>query len=108
MVLLITYDKEVIMEKMHILCDSHHGVYLPHIWVKNTENIWGIDQEDWDYLSEDDSVDKEYYWETWETILNNAKYIDSDGVVWTLYLDGDLFAIAYDEMTEEELNNLDM
>lgn len=90
------------MGNVKLLCDSHHGVYLPHVWVKNTENIWNIKQEDWDYLSDASNVEDEHYRDTWHDILSDAVYTDSNGVVWTLYQDGDLFAVAYNEMTEED------
>ena len=35
------------MNNILLLCDSHHGQYLPSVWTKNTENIWNINQEDW-------------------------------------------------------------
>ena len=84
------------------LCDSHHGVYLPSVWAGNSENIWNINQEDWNYIASTENVEKEDYWEVWESILNNAEYVDSTGKVWTLHHDGDLFAVAMDNMTEQE------
>ena len=90
------------MEKVHLLCDSHHGIYLPAIWVNNTENIWNIKQEDWEYISNIDNIEDSEYWDVWSDILSDASYTDSNGIVWTLHQDGDLFAVAHEEMTEDE------
>lgn len=90
------------MEKIKLLCDSHHGVYLPSIWCSNTDNIWNINSKDWEYLSDPNNLDDENYWDVWEDVLNDASYTDKREVVWTLYQDEDLFAVAYDEMTEDE------
>lgn len=48
--------------------------------------------------------DSEWYWEAWDSILNNAFWIDSNGIKYTLYQDGNLWAIAYDEMSTKEKN----
>ena len=84
------------------LCDSSHGIYLPSFFCSHSENIWNINQEDWNYIASTENVEKEDYWEVWESILSNAEYVDSTGKVWTLHQDGDLFAVAMDSMTEQE------
>ena len=43
---------------------------------------------------EKDPYEGEWYWETWEGILNSAQYTDEKGTVWYLYHDGDLFAVT--------------
>ena len=45
------------------------------------------------------------YWEAWDSILQNAYHIDSDGHEWTLYQDGDVWAICPELMTAEERLN---
>lgn len=95
------------MKNIELLCDSHHGVYLPSVWCSNTENIWNIKQEDWDYLSDASNLEDDYYyWDVWNDILNDACYTDKHGVVWTLHQDGDLWAIAYDELSIDEKEEL--
>lgn len=90
------------MEKIELLCDSHHGVYLPSIWCSNTDNIWSINQVDWNYIADSNNISNGDYWEIWNDILSDAAYTDSNGVVWTLFQDEDLFAVAYDEMSKDE------
>ena len=94
------------MEKIKLLCDSHHGMYVPSIWCSNTDNIWNINSKDWEYLSDHNNLEDENYWDVWNDTLSNASYTDDNGVVWTLHQDGDLFAVAYDEMTEDEKDSL--
>lgn len=94
------------MKNIELLCDSHHGVYLPSVWCSNTENIWGIKQEDWDYLLDASNLEDEYYWDVWNDVLSYASYIDDNGVAWTLYQDEDLWAIAYDELSIDEKEEL--
>lgn len=93
------------MNNIIFLCDSHQGVYLPSVWAGNTENLWNIKQEDWNYIANPENVEKDDYWGVWESILNNAKYVDSTGKTWTLHHDGDLFAVALDSMTGQEKIN---
>lgn len=40
-----------------------------------------------------DGPDNNGYWEAWNNILNNAEHTDSQGVVWRLYQDGDLWEV---------------
>lgn len=94
------------MKNIELLCDSHHGVYLPSIWCTNTDNIWNINSKDWEYLSDHNNLEDENYWDVWNDVLNDASYTDKRGVVWTLYQDGDLWAIAYDELSIEEKEEL--
>ena len=82
-----------------ILSDSR-GIYIP----QNFAEIFDMDQ--WNISKEDEEIlisgpDHEWYWETWDTILNNAEYIDDDGVKWQLFQDGDVFAVVWDEDYDE-------
>jgi hypothetical protein len=43
-----------------------------------------------------------FYWEVWQETLDKAVYVDHEGVEWTLYQDGDLFAVAVDMLTDAE------
>ena len=77
------------------ICDSHHGQYLPMVFVKNVDCVgfWGFKPEDVETLLE--GPENEWYWETWDSVLGYAKHVTEDGRVWRLHQDGDLF--AYDE-----------
>lgn len=93
------------MNNVIFLCDSHHGVYVPSFWAMHSENIWNIAQDDWNYIANPENIEKDDYWDLWESILTNAKYVDSTGKIWILHYDGDLFAVALDSMTEQEKIN---
>lgn len=47
----------------------------------------------------------EWYWESWNNILDNAEYVDESGNIWRLYQDGDLFAICEDLMSDADYEN---
>lgn len=74
-----------------LLCDSR-GVYIPRDFLEFDLDKWHIK------LSEEDIAElqnpcNEWYWECWQSILDNAYYIDDKGDKWTLWQDGDLFAV---------------
>ena len=80
-------------------------IHLPSFWAGNSENIWNINQEDWNYIANLENIEKDDYWDFGNDFVeNNAEYVDSTGKVWTLHHDGDLFAVALDSMTEQEKN----
>ena len=93
----------MIKSGIDLLLNGARGVYVPQNFVEC------FDMGDW-HLSDDDIKDlsdpnNEFYWDAWESVLNNAYFVDEEGNKWTLYQDGDLWAICYELMTEEELNN---
>ena len=86
---------------MELLCDSHHGVYIPQIMARRLYDAgWsGITLDDVIQL-EIDPYEGEWYWETWESILNNAQFIDENGETWYLHHDCDLWAVTQKEFDE--------
>ena len=84
---------------MEILCDSNHGVYIPQIMARRLFDAgWsGIDLSDVIQL-EIDPYEGEWYRETWEGVLNSARFTDENGTVWYLHHDGDLFAVTLSEL----------
>ena len=80
---------------MELLCDSRHGVYIPQIIARRLFDAgWsGITLDDVIQL-EIDPYEGEWYWETWEGVLNNARFKDETGTVWYLHHDGDLFVVT--------------
>lgn len=93
-----------------ILSDAR-GVYIPRDFVTDTYNkvdvdhckAWNITQEDAEILAS--GPDHEYYWGTWDDVLNHACYTDDKGNKYFLSQDGDLWAFCYERMTEEEKSN---
>lgn len=96
-----------------ILSDAR-GIYIPRAFVTDNYNevavdhcaAWGIDHEDADILAS--GPDHEFYWETWEDVLNYAQYTDEEGNKYFLSQDGDLWAFCYERMTEKEKSNFGM
>ena len=44
--------------------------------------------------------DSDWYWETWEGVLNSAQFSDETGEIWYLRHDGDLFAATASDLEE--------
>lgn len=92
------------MENVNLLLSDARGVFIPRDFVE------GFDLTKWEGIKHDDAEicknpDHDWYWEAWETILSNAQYVHTDGRVFHLYQDGDLWALCYDSMSEEEKRN---
>lgn len=91
---------------IHFL-DSARGQYIPRDFAQIASRwrcLRGVSLELLDNLAEDDSNNDEFYWEDWQTVLDNAKIVHN-GVEYTLHHDGDLWLINYDAMTDEERQN---
>lgn len=88
------------MTKQHeqepvLLVTDGVGIYLPQEWAVEHQMTavmdWGIDGTDLMILL--DGPEREEYWDAWDDVLRDAEYTDKDGITWTLYHDGDLWAI---------------
>lgn len=86
-----------------LLLDSARGTYIP------SDFVTGFDLSVWTGISEENAAicadpEHENYWDAWSDILSSAEH--TDGVnTWTLYQDGDLWALCYELMTDEEKSN---
>ena len=92
------------LDNVEILLSDARGIYIPRDFVQ------GFDLTRWEGISESDieilqDPENEWYWESWESVLSNAKFKADDGRVFSLWQDGDLFAICYEEITDEEKHN---
>ena len=92
------------LDNVEILLSDARGIYIPRDFIQ------GFDLTKWCGISESDveilqDPENEFYWESWESVLNNAKFTADDGRVFSLWQDGDLFAICYEMMTDEEKHN---
>lgn len=75
-----------------LLVDGLHGVYVPQRFATAFNNRdWGIEDHDPDLLTLKEGPHAEYYWESWEAILNKASLV-KNGVVYVLHQEGDLYA----------------
>ena len=86
-----------------LLLNSARGVYVPQNFVEFFDMAaWHLSDDDIKALSDPNN---EFYWDDWESVLDNAFLVDEEGNRWTLYQDGDLWALCHELMTEAELNN---
>ena len=76
-----------------LYADSNLGVYIPKFFADsiNRYSVLNVRFEDYTILSK--GPDSEYYWDTWDAVLDKAIVLDHNGVVFTLYQDGDLWFI---------------
>jgi len=92
------------LDNVEILLSDARGIYIPRDFIQGFDltKWYGISESDVEILQDPDN---EFYWDAWKNILNNAEYKHSDGRVFTLHQDGDLWLICYDHMTDEEKSN---
>ncbi|MDE2101168.1 MAG: hypothetical protein KGL39_28225 [Patescibacteria group bacterium] len=80
-------------EPMILLSDAR-GIYIPRDFAEEfggMSSTHGLTDEDLKILSD---PDHDLYWETWDDVLNDVTlHDDSTGVTYSLYQDGDLWAI---------------
>jgi hypothetical protein len=77
-----------------ILSDAR-GVYIPRdfcdgITEADCERL-SIDWEDVQCCQRGPEPENEWYWEAWQSILDNCSFTDDNGRVWGLYQDGDVW-----------------
>lgn len=91
------------MDAVTLLLSDARGIYIPRDFVEGFDlSLWqGINQSDIETCRDPENTD---YWEAWNSIEQNATFA-KDGHVWRLHQDGDLWAICYELMTNEEKEN---
>ncbi len=88
-------------EKLLWLQESR-GLYIPQDFANmfsDRSAVHGVSDEDWAILAA--GPDHADYWEAWDEVLNNAS-ITGNGIVYTLFQDGDLWLIPEDYDWENE------
>jgi hypothetical protein len=89
-------------ETIRCLIDGARGIYVPMSFATCYDHrVWHISEDDYAILST--GPDQEYYWETWDDVLNYAHYEEGKHT-WRLYLgeSGDLFCVRDDHEFEED------
>lgn len=89
------------MDSINLLVSDANGIYVPQFFAKAYDlSLWsGLDPGD--VATIEQGPENEYYWDAWNNILDSATY-QHDGRTYRLHQDGDLWAIDYDGMTDEE------
>lgn len=88
-----------------ILISDSWGVYIPLHFVTTFDlDAWGVSGEEWaiETLKQGPNSENDHYWDAWVSITDKARFLDKDDIEWSLCQDGDLFAVAWHNMTEEE------
>jgi hypothetical protein len=79
---------------MLLWLSDNRGIYIPRdfatSFIDRTNAVSGVRDEDWKVLEA--GPDHEWYWESWDSVLQNA-IVNIDGVKHTLHQDGDLWLI---------------
>ena len=86
--------------------DENRGISIPQVFAESFKDrdtaVSGVSDETWEAL--DAGPDHEWYWEAWESVLNNAVVTDEHGTRYRLWQDGDLWLVPegmmYDDATD--------
>jgi len=91
------------MNTINCIIDGQCGIHIPQWFAEKFDlSKWsGINADDIDIIKS--GSDHELYWEAWDEVMSDAKYIDDYGITWTLYQDGDLFAVSENHKWDEEV-----
>lgn len=95
------------MQNIECIVNGAHGVFVPMVFVQTINRVLlsGVTAETLDYLAKEEILGDDWFWEEWDSVLNNAR-ITHNGKIYHLHQDGDLFAIDWDNLTSEEKHNL--
>lgn len=98
-------SEQTMTESISLLVSDREGIYVPMAFVERYDtDLWSnIDPADVNIILE--GPDAEGYWDAWDSVLQNAEYHDDNGHVFRLHQDGDLWAVCYELMTEEDKKN---
>lgn len=99
------------MNAITLILSDARGVYIPRDFVTDQFGdiaqahcaAWGIEPEDAEILAA--GPDNEFYWDTWDDVLDYAEFTDENGNKYQLYQDGNLWGICHARMNMEERQN---
>lgn len=94
------------MQNIECIVNSAHGVFVPMVFAQTVNRglLSGVSAETLDYLAKEESADDVDFWDVWDNVLNSAR-ITHNGKIYHLHQDGDLFAIDWDNLTNDEKYN---
>jgi len=95
-----------------ILSDSR-GIYIPRDFLTDNYNneatehckAWGLTEENKEQWIDCVDPENEFYWESWDELLDKCILVDSKGNEFTLYQNDDLWAIPEGYDNEDFFNN---
>lgn len=87
-------------EKPSLLVDEGRGLYIPQAFINRYVGWEGISDENRDILRA--GPEHPEYMEAWDEVLENATWIDGQGIKFRLEQDGDLWAVPVDAINPNE------
>ena len=78
---------EINLENAILLLDGNRGIYIPKIFAECFPLLLSDEQK-----ADLSNPDNEFYWETWEDVIDNIKIPFQDKMYY-LYQSGDLWAV---------------
>jgi len=89
------------MNGVSLLVADNQGVNIPMIFAINLAESWeNYEESDIEILKK--GPDEEFYWDAWSDVMSFSRLTDSEGNVWFLWQDGDLWAVCPDLMSDDE------
>ena len=86
--------------KPSLLVDESRGLYIPQAFINRYVGWEGISDENSDILRA--GPDHPEYMEAWDEVLENATWVDGQGIKFRLEQDGDLWAVPVDAINPNE------
>ena len=105
-----TWSQEDLREKaFNLLITSAAGIYIPKEFIGSYRGWKGYGKGQYpEYKSILSDPENESYWEAWNELLDKLTFTNDNGVEFSLYQDGDLFAVdlnlikAWEELTDQD------
>ncbi len=92
-------------ETAELYLNDSRGIFIPQRFAMETkrECVAGITDEDWETILA--GPGGEWYWESWDSIQQNAILTDpTNGQQFSLYQDGDLWLIPIDAEWPDDID----
>lgn len=88
---------------MQLLILDQHGIYIPQYFAQNFANYLTNQEKLKDEISDLlEGPDNEFYWDSWDTVLQDAELKDDNGKNFTLVQNGNLWSIEEGEELPED------
>ena len=101
-------QKKAITNEPVLLVDCHHGIYIPNIFMQEINNgsykVKNLSEIS-ELFTDLASPENDFYWESWEDMLNNCILIDLKGNEYTLWQNDDLWAVPAGYNNEDFFNS---
>lgn len=91
--------EEINLSNAILYAGSSRGVYIPQFFAESIkrECVSNVSVGQWTDLLDPDC---EWYWDAWDSILNNATVTDPDtGIEYGLWQDGDLWLVPLPDLS---------